>query len=318
LDTTITAPGRTIRNTSGPNYQGAVYAELLYASDRFDADLGYRQLYDELTDEYGFGPRAAGRWHFSPDRRLKLGFGIHSQAQAFETVYQRADWTAARMPVSRQTVLGYEQDLGFGILVSVEGYDKLTHHLPRLRLTRDTARVNAAEYRDSGKVSSRGIEIYAKKELTRNLFGSFTYNYGLTRERDERGQWLRNRYSMPHAFNASAGWDFRRRYTLSLQYSYASGAPYTPIHYGRSLWTGSAVLDESRRYGRTAPSFQRLDIRADGRWNYRRAAVNAFVSVENVFNRENVFGYAWRERNQAAVRLTGFGILPIAGVAASF
>ena len=61
-----------------------------------------------------------------------------------------------------------------------------------------------------------------------------------------------------------------------------------------------------------------MDIRADSRWNSRRAAVNAFVSVENVFNQENIFGYAWRERSQVTSRLIGFGILPIAGVAASF
>jgi hypothetical protein len=46
--------------------------EPLYASDRFDANLGYRLLYGEHTGNYGFGLGAAGRGPELYARKLRV------------------------------------------------------------------------------------------------------------------------------------------------------------------------------------------------------------------------------------------------------
>lgn len=204
-------------------------------------------------------------------------------------------------------ILGYRQELGSDVQISVEGYAK------------DLAKVPVPKWSPVAKFDLRtaladglayGVDVRAEVD-TGPLYLFLGYGWSKVTYRaakDDLGAWREGtlvQYSPPqdrrHQVNAVATYTFGD-FTASLNWKLASGRPYTEV-YGFDLAlelpeqhpikdSGTARTYYDRPYGGRLPPYHRLDVSLErsfdlpGDW-FLRAKVGAI----NAYDRQNIFYY---------------------------
>ena len=109
------------------------------------------------------------------------------------------------------------------------------------------------------------------------------------------------------------GWQIGGRFRL------VSGNPMTPV-------TGSVYNASSDRYDPVFgavnsdrnPPFHQLDLRSDKRWIYRTWILNAYLDIQNLYNRANPEGLQYNfDFSDSAVQ-QGLPLITIFGLRAEF
>ncbi len=297
----------------------AVYGEATLSLDAWNFYAGYRHLYEEYTDNHGFGPRLGAKFHFGPDQAhaFKGAFGRHTQAHSFADLALRDNPHVAELPYNWQTVAGYEWQAPQGVLLSLEAFDKQAFRLPRQRFFLEGERYRST-FVDTGRTSSRGFEIYAKKSKLQRFSGSATYSYLWHREANVEGRELPTQFSVPHRFNVAVGYDLLANLTFSARYSFASGQPYVPFDSTLSYRMGTGVYDYQEAYQVSEPHFARLDLRMEYHHFFEQMEMRTFTEVANVMNRPNRFERIWDPLDGGDMNFPGMGLLPMAGVTLVF
>jgi len=144
-----------------------------------------------------------------------------------------------------------------------------------------------------GKGRGYGLELMAK--INREKFGgwiSYTYSRVFrTIPTIENGKEYRAPYDKPHNISIVINYDLTKRITLSANWLYSTGQPFTaPV--GRAEILGNIIPIYSQRNRERYPDYHRLDFaiiikpkknlsrRWKGEWN---------ISVYNVYNRKNAW-----------------------------
>ena len=271
-------------------YTLAAYTEALFQGRSWGAYLGYRHLYDEYVRSHMGGPRAGVKKHIGV-HTFKYAAGVHTQSPYLSLMGAKYESGSYRMPKSLQNTLGWEARLKPGILFSLEFYDKQSWHLPRI--------VNGAAH-DTGRIFSRGVDAYIKKNLEKRFWTGLSYTFNWNREKRE-GVWKKYAYSIPHSASFIFGYDLNRQFSASTRYSVGSGMPYT-----------SRREVDPIRFGEKAESYSRFDVRCDYRKNFQRFSLTLFFEITNLFNRKNQFAGDEYEL------WDGWTIFPLGGIYLSF
>ena len=194
--------------------------------------------------------------------------------------------------VAHQLTLGYAYHaLESGISFEVEGYYKKMKHLIDYR---DHARMlmnPLVEYElrfGSGK--AYGVETQLKKDHGR-LTGwlSYTWSRSYSRIEDINGGDPYPSYSdRPHDFSFYLSWAMHRRLTLTGNFIYMTGAPFsTPTSY--YYYDNHQVPVYASRNNDRLPDYHRLDVALN--WHLsrpeRRFQHELIFSVYNLYNRKN-------------------------------
>ena len=85
-----------------------------------------------------------------------------------------------------------------------------------------------------------------------------------------------------------------------------------------SIKANTGRYDKTRINGARMPPYHRLDIRAEWTFRIGRASLVAYVEVNNVYNRDNVFLYKWSRTTKSARAVYQWGRLPVAGLRVEF
>lgn len=159
---------------------------------------------------------------------------------------------------------------------------------------------------------ARGVELFFQKKLATSPFyglGSFTLASvdfagldGVLRPGSFDQRWI---------INLGGGCIVDERWEFSAKFRYATGRPYTPYN---PDGTQTAFLYNSARVGIN----HSLDARVDRRWMLDRAAVVAFIDIENIYNRKAVDVPVYNERKGVVEQVNTIGILPSIGISVEF
>ena len=161
-----------------------------------------------------------------------------------------------------------------------------------------TSQTGLRSYRtlvDEGRASSRGVEVLVQKRLTQKVYGTASASWFRSRYRDLEGQWRSrawdNRWvaTLVGGYRPSHAWEFSGRWSA------AGGAPYTPFDIAASTALNSGVIDPSRINAVRHPAYHSLNLRVDHRTVLRGSSITTYLSVWNVYNRENVSQFYWNE-----------------------
>jgi hypothetical protein len=107
--------------------------------------------------------------------------------------------------------------------------------------------------------------------------------------------------------------------SLGFRFQLVTGNPTSPLERGDAFYdadsdqykvrTGSVERNSGR-----LPTFHRLDLRVDKRWQFQRWALTAYLELMNAYNERPVeaFGYDYRYRTRTP--LEGLPILPLLGI----
>lgn len=199
-----------------------------------------------------------------------------------------------------QYSIGYQKDIEkLDLTVSVDGFYK---KIDRLLEYRDGATLLLNENLEqdilSGQGTSSGLEFLVSKNrgLLTGLV-SYTYSRSFIKVVDEKqnvsinsGERYPHYSDRPHSLKANLDYKFSKKWTLSSNFTYTSGAPITATVATYQI-EGIIVPFVSARNSQRIPDYHRLDLVLTLKSRIRRSKKNNdrwVLSLYNVYGRDNV------------------------------
>jgi hypothetical protein len=292
------------------------------------------------ADWSGVSPRAAVKFFATPDLAITLAGGLATQpVHSLRREDVPADlfdyWLAAdeHVPVSTAThvVLGAERWWGASRFARVEAFDKEYGDLVEPNPADDKI-VRGDEFLP---VDGRayGVDVLVRQLESHAVSGWLSYSYGVaTRQRGDTSYWATQ--DRRHNLNAVAAWRTARGWILGARLGVGSGTPYTPIvaqawqvdydpltgRYGSGTDRGDLLAVGGPRNGSRLPLYHRLDLGVSRRIVKRTHVLVPSLQLVNVYNRQNVFRYAYDYSGTPPTRkaVTQLPIVPTVGLSVEF
>ncbi|NLP12096.1 hypothetical protein GX408_16980, partial [bacterium] len=164
-----------------------------------------------------------------------------------------------------------------------------------------------------GRAKSRGVEITVQKKLAERVYGMVGLSFFKSRYRGVDGVWRDRVFDNRFLASFEGGWKPSAAWELSARWVYAAGAPYTPLDLNKSAQAASEVLDVNAINSRRYPAYHSLNIRFDRRFHFAEANLICYLSAWNLYDRKNIAGYFWNEKEKRQDMLYQWRFLPIFG-----
>jgi hypothetical protein len=287
---------------------------------------------EKVAEYFNPEPRLAVKYEVSPSASFKASYNrmaqyihlISNTTAASPTDVWSPSTKNIKPEIADQFALGYFQNFKNNTFeASIEAYYKT--------MSNQIDYVNGANLLLNPKLEgellygigrSYGVELYVKKN-TGKLNGWLSYTLSKTERKIEginNNDWYDAKYDRTHILNAVAIYDVTPRWSLSANFSYATGVATT---FPNAAYEFDGIIvphntDNSRNNYRV-PAYHRLDFSAtlNGKKRpNRRIETNWVFSIYNVYARRNPFTVFFRQnpdnlQQTQAVRFSVFGsILP--------
>ncbi len=252
----------------------------------------------------------------TPHERIELkgAVGLYRQAPAPEDL--SATFGNPTLPTARalHTVLGVDVRIVKSLSLGVTGFYTRSKRLAMRN--GDEAPLPARALEPTGSGRAYGMQVLLRQELWKGLFGWVAYTFMRAERRDrDAASWRLFDYDQTHVLTAVLGWSLPRGFEIGARMRYASGFPRTPV-------TGSYYDATKNRWQPTfgehnsirIPAFVQLDARVAKRFDIRRTKLEIFVELLNVWNRRNAEELIYSPDYSRRGTISGFPVLPVAGV----
>lgn len=164
---------------------------------------------------------------------------------------------------------------------------------------------------------SAGTDVLLRQFESGRFAGWIAYTYTLNSRTDALGTRFFPSQDRRHDVNLVGSWRFPR-YTVAARYNLATGTPYTrtlgqfdqinydPVNNGYSTEANLPHLQflAGPRNGERLPVSERLDLSVTRNWRPGGVAVTPYLSIMNVYNAHNVFGYVYNYDKSPPTRIS--------------
>ncbi|MCF0057482.1 TonB-dependent receptor [Dyadobacter sp. CY356] len=285
--------------------------------NKYVAGFPIDKIYEDGTQTYASGKKIKG--YGGPEYRLSLRYTIYDNLAlkvSYNTLRQYIHLLTNTMTVSPtdiwklsdqyikpqtgdQISVGLYKNLrGNKVEVSLEGYYKKIHNFLDYKGGDSlimNPRIEAAVLGTQGK--AYGVELMVKK-MTGKLNGWIGYTYSRTLlralDRDSpdapnEGNYYPSNYDKPHDFTMITNYRFTHRISLSLNFTYSTGRPYTPP-IGKYIIDGAERVYYADRNQYRIPDYYRADVAVNVEGNHRvkKLAHSSWTfAVYNLLGRKN-------------------------------
>ena len=316
--------------------------ELWHLSSSLMVEGGVR--YDGLrnTHSSGIQPRFAVKYFVNENLALTVAVGEYAQwirSLAREDIplrpvdYWIGSDSLTPMSLARHYVLGLERWVTSARMFRVEGFYKRYSQLLEPNPFDDPLR--SGDEFSPVKGWSTGADVLLRQfESGDGRFGGWlSYTYTLNSRTDANGNTFFPSQDRRHDVNLVGSWRFPR-YTVAARFNLATGTPYTRIvgEFDRLLYDPFLQSYTTRgdlpalqflagpRNAERLPLSQRLDLSVTRSFVPHGLSVTPYLSIMNVYNAHNVFGYAfdYTGLQPTRVSLPQLPIFPTIGLAMSW
>jgi hypothetical protein len=285
--------------------------------NKYVAGYPIDKIYEDGTQVYASGKKIKG--YGGPEYRLSLRYTLYDNLAlkvSYNTLRQYIHLLTNTMTVSPtdiwklsdqfikpqtgdQVSVGLYKNLrGNKVEVSLEGYYKKIHNFLDYKGGDSlimNPRIEAAVLGTQGK--AYGVELMIKK-MTGKLNGWIGYTYSRTLlralDRDSpdapnKGNYYPSNYDKPHDFTMITNYRFTHRISLSLNFTYSTGRPYTPP-IGKYIIDGAERVYYADRNQFRIPDYYRTDmaINIEGNHRVKKLAHSSWtLAVYNLLGRKN-------------------------------
>lgn len=270
------------------------YVEAAYRRDRLTVQVGLRSDRYRQPRASSVEPRLDLGLELAPSHHLRVAWGIFNQAPDPEYFTEEAH---LRLMEARTWVLGYRYGKAEGRWeLRVEAYHKDYDALP-LETRLET-------FRSAGYGFARGVDLFLRGEHG-PWSGWLSYGY-LDAERlytpwRDRGRFepatepFAPDFAVPHTLQLVVRRALPADLEAGLAVRLASGAPFTPV-VGSEVTPFGHLPRYGTRSSQSLPDFARVDASLSRRFLIAdRYAAVGYLGVENLFDRFNVFDYAYND-----------------------
>jgi outer membrane receptor protein involved in Fe transport len=149
------------------------------------------------------------------------------------------------------------------------------------------------KYSNAGLGETVGLELLARRELARGLFGWLSWTWSRSTRRDDPTdpnfpRWRLFQFDQTHIVAVILSYRLPREWIVGTRIRSVSGNPTTPaIGAVLNADTGRFQCIPGAPYSQRLPGFFQADARLDKRWVFERWMFSAYLDVQNVTNREN-------------------------------
>ncbi len=294
------------------------------------AGLHYLQLL--LNNSASLEPRAALRWEPNKRNSFSIGYGLHSQLQPMGVYFAKVqnaeqDWTTPNTELglskSHHFVLSYSRFLGKGLRLRAEAYYQHLFNVPIS--TYDTSSFSTLNVLQdfvteplvgNGKGRNYGLELSLEKQLRQNFYFLFSNSFYQSKYTAADGIERSTRFNGNIGSTLTAGKEFvhpsqRRSFGFNLKLMYMGGYCDTPIDLPGSISSGYTKYIESEAFSQQMPAYFRTDFRFSFKWNRSRTTSTVSLDVQNLTNRQNIYGRSYDPLTGKVVNLYLTGIIPV-------
>ncbi|MCB9228903.1 MAG: TonB-dependent receptor plug domain-containing protein [Deltaproteobacteria bacterium] len=170
----------------------------------------------------GADPRMTATWDLTKDRIFRFAVGRYSRSPEYAELDQDYGNPELSWELSDHYILGVEQQWGQSWTGEFQLYAKEN--------TRMVQSDPILRYSNSGRLRSRGLEIFLRKNLTGRWFGWLSYTWSVTEEKkNELSSWRPSENDQTHVINLVGAYKLSGQWTLGGRLNYHSGDRYTPI-----------------------------------------------------------------------------------------
>jgi hypothetical protein len=296
--------------------------------DYFKLDYGARADYFTYNQNFNFSPRATLTYQLNPKTTFSLSAGLFYQNIPNNILVQSEDFKSLKTPSAVHYIAGFSHNLGDATRLSVEAYYKDYRNFPvnpeqPTMFLFDQVQIYGIFWsnsilKDNGRADAKGIEITLQKKLAEDFYGlisgalSNSGYYDYFGDRHDRIYDNRFNFNLEGGYIPGSDWEFKVRWV------YAGGAPYTPFNYEASKSAGVGIWDLSKTNSQRLPDYHSLNIRIDKKFYFDTSSLLVYLSVWNVYNRENIAFYYWNEVTNEPEAQTQWSTLPVLGVEFEF
>jgi len=159
-----------------------------------------------------------------------------------------------------------------------------------------------------------GLEFSVHKKMSNNWYFLFSYTYAEAKRKNTVS---------PHYYYADTDrrhiatlegiYKISNTWQLATKFHIAAGNPYTPI-IGRQLVDGVWHAFEGEKNSARYPTYHKLDVRIDRRFNFEKWNLTAYIDIWNVYNQKNVGAYIWNDDYSKMRTSYQFSLMPMFGV----
>ena len=289
-----------------------------------EAGLRYEDLPD--TREHAWLPRISIKYFINKDLALTAAAGEYAQwvrSLAREDIPLRPVdyWVGAdsAMPMSfaRHYIAGVERWVTSSRMFRVEGFYKRYSRLLEPNPF-DDPRVRGDEFLPVSGWST-GADVLLRQFDAGRFAGWMAYTYTLSSRTDATAYRFFPSQDRRHDLNLVGSWRLPR-YLVAARFNLATGTPYTRITgefnrvrydpFRQQYTTTELQFLTGPRNAERLPLSQRLDLSLTRSFVPRGLTVTPYLSVMNVYNAHNVFGYAY-DYTVAPPKRVAFPQLPI-------
>ncbi len=298
-------------------------------NDRLTVNAGARVDYFEYIDlKTYFSPRAGLSYKMTPVTQFNLAGGIYFQSP--EYIWLSADPRNKALNSIRCShfIAGLEHYFMADLKASVEFYYKeykdyaVWKDIPTYILVdggTDFGPNIVGEAVSAGKGIVRGIDFSIHKKLSGyGLYGLFNYSFIHSGFSALAGGVKPGAFDPGHVLTLIAGYQLRNGWLAGIKFKYDGGRPYTPIDEQASFAVNRAVYATDDFNSARYPYYMRFDVRVDKKFDFSRSSLVAYLELQNVFNRENIYSYYWDDLDRNLETIYQWAFLPVVGISMQF
>lgn len=291
-------------------------------------DYGARVDYFTYNKNFDVSPRGTLTYQPSPKTSFSVGAGLFHQNIPNNILVQSENFKSLKTPTAVHYTAGFSHELWSATRLSVEAYYKDYYNFPinpeqPTMFLFDQVQTygifwSNSALEDNGRASAKGIEVILQKKLAKDFYGLISGALSNSNYKDYFGNQHDRIYDNKFNFNIEGGYIPSNDWEFKIRWVYANGAPYTPFDYEASKAAGVGIWDLSRTNSERLPDYHSMNIRIDKRFYFSTSSLLVYLSVWNVYNRENVAFYYWNEVTNEIDSQTQWSTLPVIGVEYEF
>ena len=284
---------------------------------------GIRISHFTYNKQTNLAPRLTASYEILDNTSVNFSSGLFYQDLPLVLLAQNDANSGIKTPHATHFVFGISHLLTENTKLTIEAYQKQYEDLPVDPSQPDQFLMDEiyntgvflmhGPLQDGGKADARGIEIMVQKKLAESVYGMASASYFRSRYQDQSGDYKDRVYDNRLTFNIEGGYKPNKRWEFSMRWIYAGGAPYTPLDEEASVQAKRAVYDQTLINAERLPAYHSLNLRADHRFFFNRSNIVLYLSIWNVYGRENISGYAWNGYTNEKKPIKQWSTLPILG-----
>ncbi|MBN4049767.1 TonB-dependent receptor, partial [Bacteroidales bacterium AH-315-N07] len=285
-------------------------------------NFGLNYMYLTLNEKQAIEPRFGLKYSLSERSDINIGFGVHNQMQPLYMYFLETEINNETFLTNKELdftnslhgILGYSYAFGDNWLFKTETYYQILSKLPVEGARQSTfSAYNAGtsyegvpdidSLKSTGSGRTYGIELTIERTFSKGFY--FLHNVSLFKS-DYTGSdnvWRSSAFANGFIINLIGGTEFRiskKKHKIlvsDLKITYAGGKRYTPIDFAASTAAGLVRYVEEETFEKQYDPYNKVDLKVGFRSNYKRVTITWYITVENIFNRENVLTEIYNPRD---------------------